>query len=518
MNLKRISTVLLVIVLLTTLLPLPVAANNYTATLPTVDGWSGAFITEGDDAGDYVFQMPVYVNTVAYAEFENGGICAAKLESNTGGVYQMRLLDSAINDNFTINTFVIDENISIFESGEGTQGNPYRIGTELELLKLMAYSTGASENESKYMQEGVYIELMSDIEFHTPIMTPLAPLKETTDPIGTAVAYAAIGNSTLDKQYFKGVFLGNGNTISGLSFDIAVNNEAIALFQGNEGTIQKLIVSTDSGSTQKAFDILKPDYSLVGCSDTCYPNYAALLVGINNGSISGCTAQGTMNATIGGAKPNNKCISVGMLAAVNKNIIENCNAAGKLTFTGIAATSACVGMICGSNLSGQYAANIIDTGSGGTGLAGSIYGCTSSGKIEVTPADKTTSSYVGGITGYCSGDSKNTTADHAVIMNCQNHATVTGTAPNKTSKKAYVGGIVGYLANPRAEVRYCWNDGTITAYSGPKAGLWLAYDFLPGLAGFLAARRKGPVEEVPHLGRGKADLPGNGAGGPDELV
>lgn len=167
-----------------------------------------------------------------------------------------------------------------FESGEGTEANPYIIKTPQQLAYLASLVSDVGET-----QNGVYFELGGDIDLGG---------KEWT-PIGITNA-----------KCFSGNFDGNGYVISNFKITSSATN-----FRGG-------LFGTAKGATIKNVNIVNAQVHLTGNGA-----YACALVANmqENGLISGCTVDGTShistlgNGSIGGL--------VGRL--IGGSVIEYCS-------------------------------------------------------------------------------------------------------------------------------------------------------------------------------------------------
>ena len=453
MILKRIGAILLVLTLALSLCVVPAAADG---PLPAENGWSGSFASNGD----YVFQMPVYLNTVAYAVFNSSDptndICAAKLETvydnNTFDHYQMRIPAAAINGrDFDIFTFTIDSATEIL-AGSGTADTPWHISSELDLLKLMAISNASLD--IRYMQPNTVFELKKDIEFHTPIGIALAPLVADTQEISN-VAKANIGGGETDgsgnTNDFCGEFRGANKTISGLWTTEPNGGIGCSLFSSNYGTIRDLNIRCKENMS---IEIIAGGYTY-GSVTSQYNNIAILCKeNQKDGEIVNCSVGGSViSHSVGG--PGDANVYVGLIAARNYGEINGCWCSddSSIICTGNTATntSAYAGMIVGHNLA-------VTTDNQGQTIVckGKILNCTAYGSLSI---DQSTKNYAGGIAGY--SESSNATAALSSISNCVNHASI---SCQSSGSNVWAGGITANLKN--GSISYCYNVATITTTPG----------------------------------------------------
>lgn len=105
-----------------------------------------------------------------------------------------------------------------FSSGDGSSGNPYRISTAADLVAI-AQQVNNSGTEH---YDGVYFKLSNNIDLGGKEWTPIGKNDST--------------------YFFKGVFDGNGHTISNLTITQKTDGGFLGLFGCSRGTIQNLII------------------------------------------------------------------------------------------------------------------------------------------------------------------------------------------------------------------------------------------------------------------------------------
>lgn len=135
-----------------------------------------------------------------------------------------------------------------FESGAGTDTEPYII-TNGAQLAFLAQEVNAGED-----YEGEYFKLLNNIDLNDQQWTPIGMLGAE----------------------FKGTFDGNGKTISGLYISASTDNQALFGVLGGEGTVKNLTVE---GSVNTS------------------ANYAAGVVASNYGSITMCINKVTVSSS-----------------------------------------------------------------------------------------------------------------------------------------------------------------------------------------------------------------------------
>ena len=151
--------------------------------------------------------------------------------------------------------------VSPFAGGQGTETEPYLIGTEAQLRTVGDY-----------------------LDAHYKLIADITVTGSDWEPIGTRT------------DPFTGCFDGNRHTISGLAGNaIAPGTAYQGLFGWNAGTVRNVIVSgcrfsaTATGQKPAA--------------------YAGAIAAVNSGTVAGCSASGQISATsaAGGAY---KCVVI----------------------------------------------------------------------------------------------------------------------------------------------------------------------------------------------------------------
>ncbi|HOJ70190.1 MAG TPA: GLUG motif-containing protein, partial [Candidatus Hydrogenedentes bacterium] len=195
---------------------------------------------------------------------------------------------------------------------------------------------------------------------------------------------------------FTGTFDGQGHVIQNLYI-----NRPDADYVG-------LFGYTDSGAQIRNLGM--KDCSVTG------NRIVAIMIGLNNGSITSCHARGTVTAN------SVSYVCAGVLVGENAGTLSSCYATGAVTVT--------AGFVCGGGLVGM-------TRSGST-----ITTCFASVAISAAPASSYSPVYVGGLVGSNSGS----------IASCY----TTGTT---YSSSYYAGGLVGDNAGT---LSYSYATGSVT--------------------------------------------------------
>lgn len=237
---------------------------------------------------------------------------------------------SSTENNYNVEIKAEDVDNSL--SGEGTEANPYIIDNVDKFKEI-------NPEDDKVYQLSRNLDF-TDIEF-----TSITEL--------------------------KGIFDGNGNTISNISLDVADGNSGI--FKLNNGTIKNLTV--DKASMSKNGSLNNEEGT-------------GILVGVNNNRISNCNVNNSnLNVSLSSKGTD---VGIGLLVGTNKNgkTISECTVnASSLSVSG---SKEChVGGLVGYNLTGNIefsfvksATTINYTSTGGGANIGGLIGRNKGGIIE----------------------------------------------------------------------------------------------------------------------------------------
>lgn len=251
-------------------------------------------------------------------------------------------------------------------TGAGTESDPYRIGSEAELI---AFRDRVNSGET-----GACATLTADFAL--------------------SKAWTAIGTK---ENPYRGTFDGGGHTIS--NFNSSYSDPIAALFGYNHGKIQKLTVFTEA------------NYGVYGT------DYTAAVCAINYGKITDCVSQGYLWGMADKA-------FTGGIAALNFGVIANCvNTAAVCAWAdnscagGIAAVAAEGSITDCENLAsvgtmdgGRDATELCTGGIVGLNYAATVERCANSGSVSTS----NTRGYTGGVAGLNNGvvtDSLNSSAN-----------------------------------------------------------------------------------------------------------
>ncbi|MBE5767419.1 MAG: hypothetical protein E7335_09685 [Clostridiales bacterium] len=293
-------------------------------------------------------------------------------------------------------------------SGEGTEEKPYLISTKEDLLHLAALMN--EEGTSHFDYWDAHFLLTADIALND--CSDFAAWDENPpEDAWTPIAY---------RNIFKGVFDGNGHTISGLYINQAVGKDGYGygLFGTMGGEVRNLTI-TDA--------FIHPRY-VEGQGGIG----AGILAASNTGLISGCSVNGVVICEEG---------SLGGIAGRNNGEIVDCTFDGKIVDR------------CAEN--GKSHSSIVG---GIAGSGGNIRNCSVSAQFVCEKPDGTLMyADMGGIVGMLSAF-----REDEYIENCS----FTG----EINSGETAGGIVGYAGSigkadavVRGIIRGCTNSGSVTA-------------------------------------------------------
>ena len=322
-----------------------------------------------------------------------------------------------------------------FSGGEGTEGDPYLISSA-EDLKALASSV--NDDEEDY--EGKYFILTQDIELDS---------SEEWTPIG---GYPLLGATT-----FKGIFNGNGKTISG--FYIKTSH-----FQGDG------LFGCIGDITNPAVDnigIIK-NLTLTGTVEVTGVFIGGGICGMNYGIIQDCISNVSFDLTTSSAGTSG--IQVGGICGANEGIVNGCTNNEDISINDMERTLCFGGGICGTNRGtieksynmGNLSANNASDGIGG--ICGNmnnqsvINNCYNSGTLTLTCTDQQGGNVAGiGVATGGTGPYSST----VTIKNCHNCGAIIG---NATS----VGGIYTEIFDVNFVVENCYYINTIESTEEEK--------------------------------------------------
>ena len=343
-------------------------------------------------------------------------------------------------------------------AGDGTEDDPYQIGTKEEL-----YWFAALVNDDEAGNASAHAVLTNNITVNTGVLDKNGEL--ASDDTSKYLKWTPIGT---EDNAFIGTFDGKKYTISGLYFDDS--NESYCGLFGFVGTGGKVV------GTGVLDSYLKGDVHVGGiCGrnesiiENCY--YSGVVVGsVYVGGICGisgndenCTIKNCYNTGTAVGSDTSSDNYVGGVCGYNENsIIENCYNIG-------AVSGSYVGGVCGnsenSGNSGNTVKNCYNTGAvSGSSEAGGVCGSNIKGTIENCYNTGTVSclEFVGGICG---------TEESSTIVNCYYNNSVykgnaigfsNGTVKNVEGKtvEQFQSGEVAYLlqASQKDQTELVWGQ------------------------------------------------------------
>ena len=312
-------------------------------------------------------------------------------------------------------------------SGQGTENNPYLLGTEADLKWFQEHVGKSEENAKACAKLTANITLSSNEEW---------------EPIGY------VNSSTFEYSY-TGTFDGGGFTISNLCIGEDSQSIGSGLFRA-VGTCKIVL----DGSTPQQTEGTVKNLTVIGSVSTSieYTGSVGGICAYNVGTIQNCTSNISFKEPVWG--------SAGGICATNNGSIMNCVNKGNIMSNG------CTGGICGINSSGE------------------IEICYNSGTISATDGDGGGVAVAGGISGhlgvegvirncYNEGTVKGNDMASGIccimpsapieeidvdIMNCHNYGAI-------QSDKSKIGGIFGINdddeTDVNVEVKNCYYINTI---------------------------------------------------------
>ncbi|MGM9551176.1 MAG: Ig domain-containing protein [Clostridia bacterium] len=293
--------------------------------------------------------------------------------------------------------------------GNGEEDNPYLIYTEKDLRALVLDTYGNYDLSIKH-----FYKLMNDIEVTANFWTPIG------------------GNAT---NAFKGIFDGNGYTISGLTLSNS-EYQYTGLFGCNEGTIKNLNVEGDFQGAE----------------------FTGLLCGLNTGTIENCSSSGLVESWTHGESR-----YVGGLVGYHQNPGKIIDANSSATVNSYGSrTGGLVGFVHNALVEASYATGSVNGAHAG-GLVGYLYNNDSSTTATIRNSYATgavtgetwsggPTIYTGGLVGYAKVNNGNYGYIHV------EYCYATGLINNGTG-----GGLVGdHNTRDRVHVRYSYYNGANT--------------------------------------------------------
>jgi len=291
-------------------------------------------------------------------------------------------------------------------TGDGSEGNPYKINTAVQLAQLATY---INDGTAPYADAGKHYQLENDID-----------LSEYGAEFNDGQGWIPIGNNWGIR--FNCFFDGNHKTVTGLW----INNWSLT-FNGLFGYIDNGIVknlnvinawvnSSRGDETDYAGIIagVTSESSVINCYTSGYIISGSYGANTHVGGIVGQQGQGNIsncysNVSVNGCDYSEQSYAGGIVG-VNNGSVSNCYSIGEVNSS--AKGDSYAGGIAGSN--------------GGTGIVSNCYSKGSISSISTVTPNNTGS---GGIIGINVGS----------VLNCYSICSINGTANNTLT-----GGIVGW--------------------------------------------------------------------------
>lgn len=354
-----------------------------------------------------------------------------------------------------------------FESGSGTESDPYIIKTGAQLAYLAKLGMDNTSAKGDVYGTDIYYKLGASIDLSGYQWTPISFRDDAT---------------SYDWTYFDGNFDGAGHTII---INISNTGFAYGLFQGigPKSVVKNLTMAGQIKTTHRAGAIAymsaagskvdnvhnyakitaasaAKDYytgGIIGSNSSAINNsynYAEVVGGNYTGGIAGTNSKGTITNSANFANVSGYKYTGGIAGMNTGATIDGCVNYGEIVGGaayngGITGTTQSSSSTLNSVNYGKVTVSGVNTGgiSGYLGAGSNLYGCTNYGDVESTSED------VGGVIG-------------------ENQSTPgTATAPNynygNISGSARVGGIVGRQV--KNSVKYAYNYGNVTA-TGARIG------------------------------------------------
>jgi hypothetical protein len=211
--------------------------------------------------------------------------------------------------------------------------------------------------------------------------------------------------NTYGHYSFRGTFNGGGGTIANLTIidkiDNLNENYSYGLFGANSGNINNIHLTGVSITVSSSYP----------------PLIAGSIVGSNGGTVTDCTASGSIFTTSSYSSSPSYNSSAGGIVGNSSGMVRNCTASVTITFTSTSTyySSSTTGGIAGQNYS-----------------TGTVTYCTASGSVTSSPFPYCSSS-TGGIVGYNGG----------MVTNCTANGNVTTTTTTYSYSSSHTGGVIG---------------------------------------------------------------------------
>ena len=318
-----------------------------------------------------------------------------------------------------------------FESGSGTEKDPYIIKTGAQLAYLSKLGADNTSAKNSTYGDGLYYKLGASIDLSNYQWTPICARDSMT---------------SYNWTYFNGSFDGAGYTII---MNISNTGFGYGLFQtiGDKAVVKNLTIAGQVSVKHRAGSIAY--MANAGAVVDNVHNYANVLTTVTSGDywvggLFGSVGAATISNSSNYGKVTGANLTGGLIGQANGTIFTNCANYGDVV---AGASAQRVGGIAGYLYGSGKATNCVN------------FGTITGGKATIYKSDKTTVDYycaaVGGINGY---------AGASTTSNCVNYGEII-----QTQEARYVGGINGISSG--AIVTDCVNYGTINSVGSYNGGI-----------------------------------------------
>ena len=382
---------------------------------------------------------------------------------------------------------------SLFSGGYGTEASPYLISNADDLEELRTYvSDGKTTTDSHF-------HLTNDIAL-TGDWTPIGKVNR---------------DESLETGAFKGIFDGGNHTVSGLSVDIAGENDVAYAFisgiYGEETVVRNLAVTGSvkltnpeaNGSLVVGF--VGGGASVENCTsgsdeaDDASAVVSATAGGVvsrmfGHGEVIGCVNYADVTGNFTSGDKVGGVISTSYTPDGKGLIIMDCVNYGNVS--GDRYTGGVVGFTVGNTISGCDNYGVVKGALNIGGVVGQLGDQSSLTESDnhgdvfaVKGADGTGISGIGGVVGYALGD------DVSISM-CENHAAIAVESsgdhvPEASARISSIGGILGKSEATSAAVSDCTNfsEGSITIPDNNNPGTNTSSGTIGGIVGSMTSGR-----------------------------
>ena len=331
-----------------------------------------------------------------------------------------------------------------YESGSGTEKDPYIIKTGAQLAYLAKLGMDNTTKKNDVYGAGMYYKLGASIDLSAHNWTPIAFRNSS---------------SSYDWTYFGGVFDGAGYTIT---MNITSTKFGYGLFQclGGSGVVKNLTIAGGINVAHRAGAVayisgsnttIENVHNYADVITTGTGGYVGGLIGSRSGIIANCTNYGAVAGGLytggihgeGSTGSVSYCVNYGAVSVVgDKDYVAGIS--GRATNAAEIIRCENYGTITGARYTAGIAGYVGAGSSVGASNASKVLGCVNYGAVIATTDS-------GGIAGLSKGIVSSIVVD-GVTYDCINYAAVAG--------NSFIGGIVGNTESALTE--YAINYGEIS--------------------------------------------------------